>query len=351
MVELVKILEERYKKQHDISEISGTHAASFQEYKRDRKKELLSLFKKLGLEDSLDLFKTIEGKKVKAYWFYDEEVELITRLYEDYSGPLVSVRKEQFSDLEDKYAIKLYEDIFSLFTRRGLSSEEAYNRTKTTYNILDYPLRKRQIVIGDLACQFEKITGQIFEERLRNVTSRKDDYEWIEYAGNRIKSTINEMIHLYDVMFQLRQNEINEYAEEKFHSMTKEELEQLEEEDVNALQIYAECENLPRVQELRKKERKITGEPDDKRELLMNWTPRRDYTLKESQALEKIYAEIRELYKKTQVKVQKESIAYRDLQPKLEKKISFESNGLKSSKELLHCALEEIESEKTERGV
>ncbi len=66
MVELVKILEKRFKKQYSISDISGIYKSSFADYKKDRRNELIALFKNLGLEESLDMFKSVEGRVAKV---------------------------------------------------------------------------------------------------------------------------------------------------------------------------------------------------------------------------------------------------------------------------------------------
>lgn len=350
MVELVKILEERYKQQNGIDEIGEAHKYSVPDYKKDRRNELTQLFKDLGLEDSLDLFKTIEGKKAKAYCFFEDEVDFINRLYDEYSGPLVAVRKKQFMDLDDEYAVKLYEDILGLFTHRGLTIEAAYEKTRIAYNILDYPIRKKQLVITRLQHQMERVTNLIMEERLRNITSRNDDFAWIDYVSKQMEEKVNDFIHLYDVMAELRQCEINDYAEERYMNMTKEELEQMEEEEFFGFQTLCEWKALPRVKKLLEEKRRITGEPAESREL-MRWIPRTDYTLKELKTLKNIEHELKKLYSETEVKVQKQAIAGKELQPIFEKQIEYGFKGLRSSEQLLEAALEEIKCENECLGV
>lgn len=345
MVELVKILEKRFKKQYSISDISGIYKSSFADYKKDRRNELIALFKNLGLEESLDMFKSVEGRVAKVYWFYEDEVEFVNHLYDEYSRALVPIRKRQYKDLEDEYAVKLYEDILRLFTRRKLSLEEAYNRTQITYNILDYPIRRNQVAIRKMHAQMEKITRFITEERLRNITSRNDDFAWIDYVNKSIEKQFNEYIHLYDVMSENRQCDINDYAEKQYMEMTEEELEKLENEEFAGLQVWAEWKSLPRVKELMKKKTKITGEPTDPHEI-MEWIPRTNYTLKELHDLEVIQKELSNLYQEVEIKVQKECIANRDLQPLFKKEIEYEFKGLRSSSQLLQDSLIEIEEEK-----
>jgi len=350
MVELAKILEERYKKQYGINEIDKNYRGALPDYKKDRRNELTQLFKDLGLEDSLDLFKTIEGRKAKAYWFFEDEIDFIDRLYDEYSGSLVAVRKKQFMDLNDEYAAKLYEDILSLFTHRGLTVEAAYEKTKITYNILDYPIRKKHIVITGLQHQMERVINLIMEERLRNITSRNDDFAWIEYVSRQMEKNVDEYIHLYDVMSELRQCEINDYAEEKYKNMSKEEMEQMEEEDFIDFRVFGEWNALPRVRELQEERRKIVGEPIDQHER-MRWEPRTNYTLKDSKSLESIDHELNQLYSEVRIKVQKELIAENELQPFFEKKIEYGFEGLKTSEQLLEAAVAEIKNENECLGV
>ena len=161
MVELVKIIEQRFIQLYGYDKSVELQQVALANFKKDRRNELVQLLKDLGLEDSLDMFKTVEGKMAKVYWFYEDEVTFINRLYDEYSDPLIAVRKHQINDLSDEYAVKLYEDILKLFTRRGLSVEEAYEKTKVTYNILEYPVRKKQLAITDMKLQMEKITNLI----------------------------------------------------------------------------------------------------------------------------------------------------------------------------------------------
>lgn len=350
MVELVKILEERFREQYGYDENNESQRTGLANYKKDRRNELTQLFKDLGLEDSLDMFKTVEGKVAKVYWFYEDEVAFVNRIYDEYSDPLIAVRKRQINDLSDEYAVKLYEDILKLFTRRGLSLEEAYEKTKITYNVLEYPIRKKQLAISELKVQMEKITDLIMEERLRNITSRNDDLAWIEYVNKDLTEKVNQYLHLYDVMTELRQCDINDYAEQQYRNMTEEELEQMEIEEFVGLQVFTEWKALPRVRELEAKKREITGEPADPSEM-RSWVPRKDYTLQERKALDKIETEMRELYSKTAIKVQKETIAGKDLQPFFEKQVEYGFKGLRTSEQLLEAALTEIEEEKEYLGV
>lgn len=352
MVELVRIIEERFKKKNDIDDAEAYHdyKKALADYKKDRRNELIQLFKDLGLEDSLDMFKTVEGKVAKVYWFYEDEVAFVNRIYDEYSDPLIAVRKRQINDLSDEYAVKLYEDILKLFTRRGLSVEEAYEKTKVTYNILEYPVRRKQLAITNLKMQMEKITNLIMEERLRNITSRNDDFAWIEYVNKDLAGRVNQYIHLYDVMTELRQCDINDYAEQQFYNMTDEELEQMELEEFVGMQVFSEWKALPRVRELDAQRRKITKEPEEPRDL-RSWEPRTDYTLQERKKLEKIDQELNRLYKETEVRVQKETIAGKDLQPFFEKQKEYGFKGLRTSKQLLEDALKEIEEENVSVGV
>ncbi len=350
MVELVKILEERFMKQYGYDENNESQRVGLANYKKDRRNELTQLFKDLGLEDSLDMFKTVEGKVAKVYWFYEDEVAFVNRIYDEYSDPLIAVRKRQINDLSDEYAVKLYEDILKLFTRRGLSLEEAYKKTKITYNILEYPIRKKQLAISELKVQMEKITDLIMEERLRNITSRNDDLAWIEYVNRDLTEKVNQYLHLYGVMTELRQCDINDYAEQQYRNMTEEELEQMEIEEFVGLQVFTEWKALPRVRELEAKKREITGEPVDPSEMRL-WVPRMDYTLQERKTLDIIETEMRELYSKTTIKVQKETIAGKDLQPFFEKQVEYGFKGLRTSEQLLEAALTEIEEEKEYLGV
>ena len=95
MVELVKILEERFMKQYGYDENNESQRVGLANYKKDRRNEMTQLFKDLGLEDSLDMFKTVEGKVAKVYWFYEDEVAFVNRIYDEYSDPLIAVRKRQ----------------------------------------------------------------------------------------------------------------------------------------------------------------------------------------------------------------------------------------------------------------
>ena len=346
MVELVKIIEERFKKKNNISDTGAYHdyAKALTDYKKDKRNELAQLLKDLGLEDSLDMFKTVKGREAKVYWFYEDEVDFINRLYDEYSNPLIAVRKGQAKNLDDEYAVTLYEDILKLFIRRGLSVEEAYEKTKYTYNILDYPVRKKQLAIAGLREQMEKIINLITEERLRNITSRNDDFAWIDYVSKDMTAKVEQYMHLYDVMAELRQCEINDYAEEQYKNMSIEEQEQMEAEDFIDSQVFFEWMSMPRVRELQEDERRITGEPEEVWEK-MKWVPRNDYTLKETEALWRIRSELDQLYDEAKEKVKRDLVAEKDLHPIFEKPIEYGFKGLMTSEELVDAALKEMEEE------
>ena len=98
MVELVKILEERFREQYGYDENNESQRTGLANYKKDRRNELTQLFKDLGLEDSLDMFKTVEGKVAKVYWFYEDEVAFVNRIYRTVNG-IVSINAHSVIDV------------------------------------------------------------------------------------------------------------------------------------------------------------------------------------------------------------------------------------------------------------
>lgn len=355
---LTDILKARYKSQYGTPDNNKITQKSVATYCADRRKELVDLLKRIGLEGELDIFIDNEGKH-KGYVFYRSEAPFINELLDERSERLVAVRKGLHAKLDDEYAIHIYETIFNMFVRRCDGSDiEAYQRTFGVYNLLDIPVHKQSVMMKQMQKDFEGIVDKVFEERLRNITSRNDDLAWIQYVTDDMRKLYKKSLRMYDLMYEIRQDEINDKAQAEYESLSSEEIERIEDEERLTISIYQNYIQNEQVRELIKKQSEITGATLPWEVSINNANPgksRDELTMAEIRILEEIDKELEQHYEWSREEVIKETIGAYDVGDAFEKDYLYPASEYMTPDDLVQKAEllynQELEEEARQRGV
>ncbi|SDB69724.1 hypothetical protein [Butyrivibrio sp. INlla16] len=338
---LTDILKERFKRTYETNSDSG-----IDNFCKDRRKELVDLFRSLGIEHELEMFKGNEGKH-KGYMFFISEVPFINGLLDERTKRLVPVRKGEYVKLTDEYAIILYENIFNMFLKRCDGSEEmAFKQSFGLYNVLDIPIHKQRALIRQMQKDVESITDKIFTERVKNITSRRDDLAWLKHVTSDLSELYSRNLKIYDLMYEIRQEEVNNKAFEEYNNMSAEELDLLEEEEFLTLRIHQEYIYKEKVRKLIRKKADITGETLPWEMGLHNQRAGKstdELTLEEINKIRDIEKQLETIYQGIRERILKETIAESGKVP-FEKDFLYSENEYMSSEDLVKNALTAYEN-------
>lgn len=345
-ISLIDILKKRYQNAYDTLDDESLQSEAVRNYCKDRRNELTDLLKRLGVGESIDLLR--DGGR-GSFVFYRSEVPFINELLDERSKKLVPIRRGEHFNLQDEYAVHLYENIYGMFLKRcGGDKERAYKASFGAYNVLDIPIHEKGISIRNMQKQFEDITRMIFEERMRNITSRKDDLTWINFVADDIKRSYERYVRLYDLMYELRQCEINDKAEQEYKNMSKEDLDRLEEEEFLSISVYQSYINNEEVRELYQEESNITGRPVPWEVNIHNsdqGKKREELSLQEIKNVERIEEKLRKLYEEEREKTLKDALAGALVDSQFEKDFIYPETEYMTSEDLLKKAMEEYKEE------
>ena len=213
LITLCDILRERYVKQNGQPENDDLSCEEVRLYCTDGKRELTDIFIRLGLEDELDLLKEKEGKN-SCYLFYQSEVPFINELLDGGSKKLADLTVGLHLNMYDGDALHLYHRIRGMFEKRCATLEEAEERTRKTYHILDIPMHEKSIAIVKMYADFDRTMAKSFVERRCCIMSRQDDVEWLSYLEKDMRRNLDKYLNLYDRMYEIRKSELGATAGE-----------------------------------------------------------------------------------------------------------------------------------------
>lgn len=323
------LLTEYLRKKH--SHVYGENVASkeiVKNYINDRRKELLVVLKKLGLEEWLPNFKNEKG----AYSFYEDEEEFLDWIYQHYGNILVPVRKNCYKNISDDDTIFIYQNLQQLFKNRGFENEEFAKRMEGPYNLLDYPIRKKNIEIKRINAGIERLINYITEKRMRTITSKNDDLAWISFVSDDLQKRVNYYFKVYDCMYESRQSEVSEYGNKKWNEMDDKQRENFVVDELLEIEVHYRCEVLNEVKELCEEKRKITNKS-------------KELNLRDIYKLNAINDSIEKHRNEVRKQVAEEHMADKDINNCFNKDINYDDIGLKSSETLLNESIEEIDAE------
>lgn len=352
---LADLLEERYKEKNNLQEIPKELKESLKEYKKSNREKVSDFLCALGVEEYLDDFKE-KTKSGNGYVFYDEEKEFIVSILDVAKEDKYRlIRERRYTELSDDDAFAAFDLIHKMFLRRGFSGEKLNRRIEGPYNLLDYPVHNINKKIQKTKQEFDKIQAFMFKQRNKRITSADDNYEWINFVEKDISKRFKTYIDLYEEMNLARKEEMSNVSLEWYLSLSDEERDAMELNNMVMERIYTIYLNMDEVKNLLKRERKITREPEisfegkdtkstrESYKLIQEHESRNDYSVKEVQELLSImkqkdkYWNIAE--ERAIAELTKETGMSRE---KLLKDPVFDYDGLMSPEELLRQSLKEI---------
>lgn len=181
---------------HDLN--LGTTADSFY---NSQQADFKDITYQLNVQENFEIF-----KRGRSYAFPEESKDFIVFLLCSYTNEFVPIRQKNPADLDDEFAVKVYEGILNLF-RLANTDLSSLQQVATNLNtILNYPVRKQKAVFSS----FQKmLTKNLSAPYLINLDPLSQS-EWLSSLNADFMRLLCKYDELYSLMLKIRTSEIND---------------------------------------------------------------------------------------------------------------------------------------------
>lgn len=177
----------------------GTTEESFYVQNHKNFKDIIN---QLNIQKDFEIF-----KKSGSYAFPVESKNFIIFLLRSYKNEFVPIRCKNRTNLDDEFAVEVYEEMINLFRLINTDSSTLQRVAANLNDILDYPVRKQRVIFSKLQNRFSrKLRGYDVLDPLAQA-------EWLRSLDEEAEKLLFKYKRLYLYMLRIRSDEIDEQSE------------------------------------------------------------------------------------------------------------------------------------------
>lgn len=220
---------------------------------------------------AVDLIEEMEELKKLSSTNYDFDVEgrrFVITLLREFTEKLDPLRRGEIYKVDSEFIIYLYKGFLHIFESAEAEPELLERVSLKLYNRLDVPVRIVQSTREAASKRLEKM----IQKRMSGFTlgmNTLENYVWLNGMRNELNALIQKWDDLYYFMSEIRQEELNDVAEERARSMSADETYEAELDWHFSGEIMKAQGEDPEIQDLLKKKSKLTGIPFE--ELMLSY--------------------------------------------------------------------------------
>ncbi|WP_307992512.1 hypothetical protein [uncultured Clostridium sp.] len=219
---------------------------------------LIEILEVMGLKGKNKYLKGGHSSKGK-YKFLEEDKEFIIEMLMEFKAKMIPLRTANYREADDEFVVWLSEGLIKLFKHNNVPDDKLNEFSYAINNRVHYPLRKRRAIIKRMREKMDRLIDLIFEPRLVNYMTGMDNYIWLLSMEEDYADFISKWIDIYKKMSEIRQDELNDMAEQEAKEMTCEEIEEAEIEFFIAPQFLRKLKEDTEYKKLVKEKNDILG--------------------------------------------------------------------------------------------
>ncbi|GEM_PF-4130665 len=207
-------------KEFKTKKYKSESCSNWSEFYRQQNKNFKDILVTLDIVDAVSYLKNNSGH----YSFDEKDIDFLVQVLLDYIGDnFQNMRKGLFINVPDEYIVWVVEGFIKIFNHNKLKKDIKNQIILKMYKRTDYPLRKRQYSILQMHNKLEEVVNYIFEPKMCNYMTVKDNYTWLTAMEQDFFAFIKRWNDLYYRMGEERNDELNDIAWKVAEQMTKEE--------------------------------------------------------------------------------------------------------------------------------
>lgn len=217
-ITLSEICDDLYKKQQRRAGQMLVHPTKEQRknFLSKNIKYLKEIIKALQLVDYIRYIKPDFDMENNGYAFSEKSREFLVCLLDNYtSDNLLELRRGHFDKVSDRGIVWIVEGIFRMFQYNNVPDEVLEQISIKLVNLTNYPVRLRYGKMFQMTYDLEQLAGRAFWSKYRTSLGGADNCVWLEAMEADLQSFIKKWKFIYAQMGEIRQEEVNNIAEEK----------------------------------------------------------------------------------------------------------------------------------------